>query len=172
VIVEAVRMIAAVLEDPTNGVNALLASMPRDGADPRPANVTVLNAADDDINVGEGTSTAFPYVIVDIHAPLTAPGQVMSGVRDYEVPVLVGYVVKGGTERQNFASTDYTMRAIAASLARGLLAAGKRDTAGTRNNCRLFKASDIRYGPTEQQHNAGIMTGGLTVTLTLRDITP
>lgn len=175
-IIETCRMIEAVLKDVTLGVNAQIAALVMDApnggsADTRPANVTVRNAVDNDVTVRE-VDTTFPLVVVDVSKPGVAPGQIWSGVRDSEIDLIIAYVTESGDVAKNARNTDYTLRAIVRSIARGLLAANKRDTAGTRNGFVISKASKLRYGPTQQPDYGGVMTGAVEFSITVRDIQP
>lgn len=175
-IIEVLRMVEAVLNDATLGVNAQIASLVMDSpnggvADARPSNVTVRNAADLDPTVRE-VDTTFPVVVVDVSKPGVAPGQIWSGVRDSEIDLLIAYVCESGDVAKNLRNTDYTMRAIVRSVAKGLLAAGTRDTAGSRNGFVISKSSKLRYGPTQQPEYGGVMTGAVEFSLTVRDNQP
>lgn len=169
-------MVEAVLKDVTLGVNAQIAALPLDsanggGQDARPANVTVRNAFDADPAVRE-VETTFPVVVIDVPQPGVAPGQIWSGVRDSEVDLIIAYVVESGDVAKNRRNTDYSLRAIVRSIARGLLASGKRDTAGTRNGYAISKSSKMKYGSTHQPDYGGVMTGAVQFTLTIRDLAP
>jgi hypothetical protein len=175
-IVECCRMIEAVLNDGVVGVNAQIAALPMDSpnggsADTRPSNVTVRNAADADPTIREVDAT-FPIVVIDVSKPGVAPGQIWSGVRDSEIDLIIAYVVESGDVAKNFRNTDYTLRAIVRSIARGLLAPTKRDTAGSRNGFVISKSSRLRYGPTQQPEYGGVMTGAVEFSLTVRDNQP
>lgn len=177
-IVETLRMVEAALLDATSGVNAQLAVLPLDTPngsavpDPRPAPVTVRNAADHDTAVREAEETAFPLLLVDLLQPATAWGQVWSGVRDAKLELIVAYLVDAGDVAGKTRATDYTLRAAAKAIHAGLLAAGKRDTVGTRNGFVLSVAHEMDYGPTHEAHAGGVMTGAVKLHCTVRDTTP
>jgi hypothetical protein len=177
VIVETLRMVEAVLSDATVGVNAQLLSLTTDtpnGAsspDLKPKNPVLRNAVDEDPTVRE-TDDTFPVVVIDVAKPGSAKGQVWSGVRDFEVDVIIASVQQASHVFRNERDTDYLLRAIVRSIARGLLAAGKRDTAGSRNGFKIFKSSTLKYGPTNQPQYGGVMTGAVEFTLTVRDLAP
>ncbi|MFL5481139.1 MAG: hypothetical protein ACJ8AK_03035 [Gemmatimonadaceae bacterium] len=176
-IIETLRMVEAVLNDATLGANAqidlLAMDTPNGGSSPddRPGHVTVRNAVDTDPTVRE-VDTSFPLVVVDVAKPGSAQGQVWSGIRDFDVDVIIAYVTESGHVFRNERDTDYSLRAIVRSIARGLLAAGKRDTAGSRNGFKIFKSSTLKYGPTNQPQSSGVMTGAVEFTLTVRDLAP
>lgn len=176
-IIEGCRIIETVLLDGTLGLNAQIAALVMDTPvgggtpDTRPANPTILNAVDDDPTVREEEIT-FPAVVIDIGKPGAAPGQIWSGIRDSELDILIAYVEQSGDVTANKRASDYTMRAIVRCLARGLFAAGKRDTAGTRNGYAISKSSKMKYGPTHQPAYGGVMTGGVEFTITMRDLLP
>lgn len=176
-IIETLRMIEAVLNDGTLGVNAQLDALPLDtpnggsSPDSRPSHVTVRNAVDSDPTVRE-VDTSFPVIVVDSAKPGSAKGQVWSGIRDFDVDVIIAYVTESEHVFKNERDTDYSLRAIVRSIARGLLAVGKRDTAGSRNGYKIFKSSELKYGPTNQPQYGGVMTGAVEFTLTVRDLQP
>jgi hypothetical protein len=172
-IIETLRMVAAVLSDNALGVNAQLLALPLDGGDVRPIPVaSIKNAVDHDITIQEGEEPTFPIVVIDIAEPITAPTQIMSGVRSCTVPLLIAYLKQNSSESQNNRDADYTLRAIVKSLSAGLFASGKRDTAGRRNSYVISKASDLRYGPTQQPMYGALMVGAVQSTLTVRDLAP
>jgi hypothetical protein len=169
-------MVEAVLNDVTFGVNAQIAALvmdsPNGGSpDTRPSNVTVRNAVDADPTVRE-SETTFPIVVIDVPQPATSPGQIWSGVRDGEIDLVIAYVAESGDVAKNRRNTDYTLRAIGRSIAHGLLASGKRDTAGSRNGYAISKSSKLKHGFTHQPDYGGVMTGAVQFSLTVRDLTP
>jgi hypothetical protein len=177
VIIEGSRMIEVALKDGTLGANAqidaLVMDTPVGGGSPdsRPAHVAIRNAVDTDPTVRE-VDTVFPLVVIDVMQPGAAPGQIWSGIRDTEIDFVIAYLVESGDVAKNVRSTDYTLRALVRSIARGLLAPGKRDTVGTRNGFAISKSSKLKYGPSNQPAYGGVMTGAVQFTMTMRDLAP
>lgn len=177
-ITETLRMVEAVLIDVTLGVNAQIDALALDHPngsvtpDTRPTHVTVRNAADHDPAIREAEETQFPLVVVDVMNPGIGAGQPFSGVRDEEIDLIIAYVVQSGDVAGNERAADYSLRAIVRSVTRGLLASGKRDTAGMRNGYVISKAAKLKYGPTKQPHSSGVMTGAVQFTVTVRDTQP
>jgi hypothetical protein len=175
--VETCRIVEAVCVDGVLGINAQIDALTLDTPigsgvpDTRPAHVTIINAIDDDATVREADTT-FPVVVIDAVKVTTAAGQAFSGIRDYKVDILIGVVAQSGDVTLNERTVDYILRAIIRTIARGLLASGKRDTAGTRNGFAVSKSSELTYGPAKQHEYGGVMLGAVEFSLTVRDLQP
>lgn len=170
-IAESVRIVAAWLADATHGVNALLASVPKDGADAVPASVTLYNeVTHPEIARGQVPDTLPALIVTVSPSPVTATSSsVQPFPGDVRVEVEIRHAVKtaGAFDTDDaVVGTGIVFRAVRASLRR-LITVG--EVSRVRNQVQLLAWGDDRlmlYTPNTDNH----VTGTLTITLTMRDV--
>jgi hypothetical protein len=166
---EVVRIVAGWLEDESTGVNALLPSVPRDGDDPQPDDVTVLNEADDNIPAtGRLPLEDVPALVVHHTGVRWAEEQPVAGaIRDGEVDILIRYQVENVETAVAWAETSYVLRAVERCL-RGH-AYGEQSTI---NSITAYQITALSRARIDAPMEDTIVTSGVTVTLRIRDGAP
>lgn len=169
---EPVRILAAWLAHATLGVNAKLATVPRDGGDPLPTSVTIVDeTTNGSLARGRLPETPRPILTVEIYRwDALEPVPSQGVLRDFDVTLLIRF---GDTEAQSETGkrdAHYTMRAVQMSLAE--LWKESNSASRTRNNVQLYDCTRITpltlYAETP---NAEIV-GGHLITVRGRDIQP
>jgi hypothetical protein len=166
---EVVRIVAGWLEDESTGVNALLPSVPRDGDDPQPDDVTVLNEADDNIPAtGRLPLEVVPALVVHHTGVRWAEEQPVAGaIRDGEVDVLIRYQTADVETAAAWATTSYVLRAVERCL-RGHVY-GLQETM---NEVTVYQITSLGRARIDAAMEDTIVTSGVTVTLRIRDGAP
>jgi hypothetical protein len=171
---ETLRIVADWLDSSSYAVNTLLASVPLDGTDDTPANVTVLNAADDPHAALDQvpTDTAdLPALVVTLYtSPLE---QVVPASQpwppDAQVDVLIRYANRNATTTAGVRDESYTLRVIWRSLAK-LMTTTEGVTARTRNSVQLYGLVSMRALTLDRPYQDAIMTGAVILSLRVRDL--
>lgn len=167
--VDPVRMVADWLEDPTYGVNAMLAALDLDGSDPVPANVVIADATRDlEVAFGRLPATR-PCVTVALYqVPSIDPRPPQGDARDYKPQILIRYGATDDQTEVGVRSRDYTLRAILQSLDR--FHRDEHVASRQRNQIQLIAAEEISmlaaYAPIE----GGELTAAFLVRYWARDI--
>lgn len=172
-IVEIVRIVADWLDAGTDASLATLVPLvPRDGADPLPAVPTVVECTTDaEAALMQAPSAGLPVLqVLAQDAALTERGPTSAPVpADADAELLL---------RLCYASTDaaavvrdagYVMRAIRRSL-RLLQTTAAGQTARTRGQVQVLTVADARGAPVFTPVDDQVVTGGLLVTVTARDL--
>lgn len=167
---ETIRMNAAAADDATIGVNAMLAALPLDGSDTRPPNVTIYNQVDHPwvarraINL-PGDAVTFPALAI-LAQPSTVH-QVMTSVRDAEIPIVFAYLVKADTA-VNQRHASYTTRALMRFLRLFTDNAGASFRA--RNGVQLINPmDDVRQGESIQPWDKALAIAATEITWLARE---
>jgi hypothetical protein len=170
-ILEADRLIADWLADATYGVNALLASTPRDAGDAQPANVTIYDETRDSTAARGDVPTSLPAVIVTTDRVDQLDGQVATTTRDGQVTVRVRYVISQAATATAIQDSSYVLRTVLRSLRKffdlNAAAAGR-----TRNSIYLESCLSLAGAPMWTPMEDAVVTGGIIATIQLRDLTP
>lgn len=178
---ETVRIVADWLAGVTSagdGVNALLAGVPRDAGDPVPPGVTVYDAtrtdwvaqrkierADDDVQL--------PALAVLLLGAFEMDGTVATAYRGGTPTVLVLYLHRELVTEAALTAAGTTLRAVRQSLHR--LHANANAAARQRNQIHLLLCTDMREIPPGLVQQLGVdlpVTAGLTFTYQARDWAP
>ncbi len=165
-------MAVTLLSDPTIGVNAKIAALTLNGADPRPPSVvsirepTTAFTAMDDAALASG-----PYIICDDgEEPQTGPGQPFCNVLDTTTELAIGYFASVADERALRAQAEYTMRAITQAINAGWFTAAGRPVYGRLNGVGIM-ASERRTIQAVEQHKYGRnLAGRVHYELHVRDL--
>lgn len=167
-LVECVQTVAGWLADPSTGVNARLATVPRYAGDDAPPSVTVVQAfRHSEAARGQAPQTGLPAVEVTLWqdpATETRPG-VAPYAADLTVDVAVRYVpAKTQDTALQMRQASYTLRAV-----RKVLAARGVGPHATVNDVQLQTVGAVRYLAAYASDGDTVTTGALIVTLTARD---
>jgi hypothetical protein len=113
-ILETIRLLAAALADGTTGINAQLATVPRDSGDPQPPNVTVVEEttspwAARGVNPQEITT---PYAVVSQAGPLVMEGEAVATYRKGRLSVAVEILSPKSASAEATRALLYTARAV------------------------------------------------------------
>jgi hypothetical protein len=151
VLLESVRMVAAWLDDATHGVNAILATLPRDGADTLAPDVTVLSEVDSERAAlgrpadtqDELDPTPAPVLAVSAFGGDDASPATVRPIGDGTVRVLVRYEARNVSAALGRRDAYYTLRAVQQCL-RALSLDGDPSTDRTRNAVHLIALNELR----------------------------
>ncbi len=92
-IANTIDLVAEALRHPDFGVNRVVDQIPREGDWPKPENVSILTALDDDDAAKGKNPPTFPALVVTIETPVEGEGEIEArNVRDYSVDVQIRYV--------------------------------------------------------------------------------
>lgn len=173
---EPVRIVADWLADATNGVNALLARVPRDAGDPVPPAVTIY----DETRHGwvtratvprfDGSGIALPGLMVLAHQQTELqPEDPTDADRWLRPQLLIRYVDREVASEQGAAAASYTYRAVVGALDR--LADNAHAAARTRNGIELAGRLQCHYVAQSSPLGDAVVTGALLVQYDARDAT-
>jgi hypothetical protein len=167
---ELVRIVADWLEDGTNGVNAQLALVPRDGGDPQPVNVLVYDETRDNRpargRVPEGAAE-LPAITVALQG-LTHLTEQVTDDGYLAAEIVVQYAAKNVDAWKAKRDGNYTLRAAAWSL-RKLRRTDGNAAARLRNSVALIGIDPVRFDPWFERVDDTLVVGTLTVPVTARD---
>lgn len=117
---EVIRMSAAAAADPAIGINAMIDALPIDAGDDRPSHVSIYNQVDNPFvarrAVSKGDDVDVPAVVVMLQ-PSTVQ-QVMTSVRDAQIPVVFAYLDKNPDSAETQRRASYVTRALLRFLRR------------------------------------------------------
>ena len=165
-----VRIVSDWLENGTNGVNALLPSVPRDGGDPQPANVLVYDETRDN-RPARGrlpdADTDLPALVVGMRT-LTQGREIVTDDGYLDAELVIQYAAKN-VDAYKAKRDGYTvLRAASWSLRRlrrsDLTVAGR-----TRNQVTLITVEPVRFEPWFERVDDTLIVGTLAVPVTARD---
>lgn len=168
---ETIRLVAAAAADPTLGVNAMLAGLTLMTGDPRPANVTIYNAADHGwvarrMIPEEASGITFPALAVFLVKSSTFD-EVPSQVRDGHLPIGLAYVENASDSAKGNRDAMYTEMAILRFLAR--LESPAADSLRQVNDVGLVYPDSTEQPPVDQPWGSGLVTALTITTWTVRD---
>lgn len=171
-ILETVRLCAAALADPTSGVNAQLATVPRDTGDPQPANVSVV----EETTTGWVTRDIVPqdltvtYVAVAQSGDLVMAGENMALYRAATVNLSVRVIAPISTSANATRALHYTTRAVQRALRVWL--ADASSAARTDNQVFVEIAESWTQSPVFDAVEDRLSVVTLTLSLRVRDNAP
>lgn len=172
-IVEACRLVTDWLTDATNGVNALLASTPLDGADSTPAAFaagTILDATRDG-NVARGRLPAVLPGLAIVPLPIDGMDphvSVADAEFDLELAIRLGFS-KAATE-QGVRDTSYYLRTIVRSMRR--FNGNSDPTKRVRNLIYLESCTSMRAVQLFEPIEDAVITGAVVLKYHGRDNAP
>jgi len=169
--IEPVRILADWLEDATHGVNAKLATVPRDVGDAQPPAVTVYDETRDD-RIARGRvadpEDTLPAVYVTLrNAALLPESQVMDD-GFFNADLLIRYVTRQSDASRAKQEAFYTLRAAAWSVRRLHRLDGSH-ASRTRNSVVLTRVLTVSYEPTLEEVEDALLVGTLIVPCEWRD---
>ena len=174
-ILEAVRIVADWLADSTNGVNALLASVPREADTAVPPAVTVFDSS----RHGFVARGQIPESIERLPALLVSPAdqsmdQVSPAARPFPADTTITLLVRYATQRQDTAQAErdasLTIRAIWRSIGMLMQSNATTEAARNRNSVQLWTVSSMQAATLYQDNQDTVVTGGVLVTCRVRDL--
>lgn len=175
-ILETVRINADWLADATNGVNAMLATVPRDAGDPQPAAVAVRDATRDGV-VGRRqiphASSGAPELFVNFEPDgLTdMDPEVWTTYRDCDaLPISIRYVVENAATEAAMRDAYYTLRAAQKSLRR--LNENTNAAATVRNQVELVELVRLRHSYPFAPVSDKVVVAALVAIYMVRDLAP
>lgn len=173
---EAVRCVADWLKHATYGVNALLASTPRDGGDPVPASIVTIGDATRDgwaarKTTARDAATGQGYPAIAVYAePQEFSGEVQTIVRDGEIDIVISYLDVDAATQTGNRDAMYVRRAILRSLKQ--LNANANAASRTRNSVTLQVCKRIRVASLNVPWDDAVLSAGVIVTYAVRDVAP
>lgn len=172
-IIEAVTILTDALADPTIGVNAQLAGIPLLAGDATPAPVTFIGDEfrDDRVLMGDSPPD-LPAIYVTRDGPLILTGEVATNYRDTAAPVSVAiriFTTHHKDARDN-RFNEYYGRAVMRSLK--LLMGNAHEADRTSGDIYVISIEQMLWTPLREEVSGCIITGGVAVTLNLRDEAP
>lgn len=169
--IETLRMVTAVAKDLVDGVNAQIALLPLDGADPRPADlIAILSEFDDDIAVRDDDDIEFPIGLLMIaDEGSTAEPEAEVGYRDGIVPIVFAYVTSTPSTPKEKRDAKYVCQAFVNSMKRGLLDSTKIAMAGERNDVQILQATSLRTPRIAQEFGIGTITSAVALGFQVRN---
>lgn len=173
---EAIRCLVAGLTDATIGVNTMLAAATLESGDARPADVTVY----DSVRHGwvarrsyhhETDAATLPALVVLVPDSASTAAQVMTVVRDGELPVFVGYIRRTEDAAAGNVAAMITQRCVKRTLRRFF--ANENAAMRARNGIVVGAVlGDLEEFDTETKFGEAVVTAGLQLTLHVRETSP
>ena len=168
---EVVRMVADALYDGTYGVNALLATVPREGSIALPAGVSVRDESRDP----ECARNQVPEdvegnaLLVSTAEDVNAPAPVNRPFpADLTVDVLVRFATSNPDTAEAICDASVTLRAVLRWA--GLFMAPANEAARSRSGVQLLGISAIRLAPLYSVAKDVTVTGGAIISCRCRDL--
>jgi hypothetical protein len=170
-LIETLRMVADALATGSIGVNAQLASLPRDSTDEAPPAVIGVFDSTRSAQVATGRyPNVFPSLVVTLDGNVPLDGEVMSNIRQAAVTVLIRYITKDIASEQGNQATYYTLRAVQKAL-RDFLSNTHSDMR-SRNDIHITVCDSMEHVELFQPIDDASCTGGIRATFKVRDIQP
>ena len=171
-ILEALRITAAWLQDGTNGVNALIDGLTQDGGDSDPPDVTVLEESTSPVAARRhlDVNTSVPVLMVVLARAVGSEGYVTTNYLSGSVTVGILYATRNADSDEGTEDALYTLRAVQQSI--NLLMKPANVASRTRNNVVLTHTSRMEILPVENDREDAVITHGLFVTYEARDTEP
>jgi hypothetical protein len=175
-IIQTVRAIRAVLEDPTTGVEAQRLALTTDDGDPLPPAIAAIldptrDAAASNADVAPPKLPAVVLVRQGAAAGRNG-GQSLRSNLDFDGIRIDAYVVlrKSGDDAKRFRDAGYLGQCIIGALRDGLLRGGN-PTHRTRGRVRVGVVSELTWTPLDAEvaGGAGLVAGAVSITLSARD---
>ena len=172
-ILSALRIIVAALEDPTIGVNAQILALPLDGNDGRPSRIKYVRETTLDSDIVFGRLPAdWPGLIVTADGATTIEGEIRNGV--YQEGVGMAVAIRYATRDPDAAQANrnglYTLTAIRRTINELFDTANQADR--LRNGIYLISCREMIEGPLFEERETGTITAALVAEFVARDTAP
>lgn len=159
------------LTDVTEGVNALLPTIPRRSGHAVPPLIAQILTQDDDLALAFGDkSETWPALVLLDEDDGEWDAEIATRSRDGDVRVTVLYVLRDPRAALSYRNSSYTRRAVLKSLRRWL--DNQSHAARTENSVFAIAATGLRRRPPSELIRGIPHAGGLTMTLRVRDLAP
>lgn len=171
-ILEATRIISEALSDSTIGVNAQLASLPKDAADSTPPRIiAVLDPTTNDDAAAGKAGLDFPVLLVTVGPIRDMEGEVATVKRGAKLSVLVSYITHDYDKAQAVTNALYTLRAVQRTIRE--LMRNENISRRQRNNICLVACLGMEAESVKAAVGDGVFaTGIMVLELQLRDLAP
>lgn len=173
---ETVRIFADWLQDPTNGVNALLPTTPRDAGDVQPPAFPNGSICDSTRHgwvarraFGHDTPATLPALAVFAES-IIMDGDVETVLRDAQGQLIIGYCMNKSATEQGTRDALYTLRTVIRSI-RQLEQPANADSR-LRNSVRLIAIERITQKILFTPWGDGLLVAGVACDLNIRDLAP
>lgn len=164
-------MVADWLADPTNGVNALLPLVQRDGGDVLPALVAdIQDETRDNEAAVKQLAEVSPLLVVHSMTTDLEAGPTQGMIRNGTTALLIRYQVTGSDPATVEQSSYYTLRAVTQSLLR--LVKPDNYSARVRGTINILYLTAFTVVRVDTQLADQISTSGLTFSVRWRDTSP
>lgn len=171
---ETVRAVADFLADPTAGVVAQLATVPRDAGDPLP---TLPGGVADSTRNGWVARREIPHengpvlpAIAVYAQPITLDGDVHTVVRDGVLDIVMAYCDQNSDTPSGNAAALYVRRAILKCLA--VFESNAHAADRQRNDIAIFACERLKLGPLEAAWADINIRDAVVATFHVRDLAP
>ncbi len=173
-------LLADWLKDATYGINALLPTIPRDGGDTQPPNVTVCDEIRDawlarkQITTEKLTSIGTPVVGVfqsgEATYPIGKPQRPRAGglALDGEGSWMMLYIARQSDSAKAASWCRYTLRAVLNSLV--LLSDPVNGAARVRNATQIIGPAKFQMSTLLEERGDALVTGGVLAVYTVREL--
>lgn len=172
-ILETIRSCTAALNNVNYGVNRQITSMSFDGSDTTPtllpSNGIVDETSNDQVAVGRYPEVS-PCLVVTLDGSVQLDGEVVSNYRDAEVTLLIRYVSRDSEHAKGRSDSYYTLKAIQKVVRQWMSNENSSDR--IRNNVQIIECLNIEHVQMFELIDDIIVTGGIHLTLKVRDIDP
>ena len=171
-ILEPIRLLTDGLNDSgqfvgnTPGVNALLASTPRDAGDSAPSSVTVLDETRSSEVARGDLPLTLPALLVTSKEVSALDGEVMTYTRDGVIEVVIRYAAQKTDTKVALQDASYTLRAALRSLR--LFNAATH----SRNSIDVYSCLSLRLVAMWTPVESAVVTGAIIGRWQLRDNAP
>jgi len=170
-ILEADRLVADWLADPTNGINAQLALVPLDGSDVKPVDLATITDETRNDTVARGEPAApYPSLSVSVDSVTDLDGVAQVLTRDGKLKVRMRVAVDTNVTSNAIAAVSYYLRAVLASFR--VLCTDAHNAARLRNGVYLETVLDVVEAidvPKPDQASVTTVSGYLLATMQLRE---
>lgn len=170
--IDIVRVFADWAEDATYGVNALLASVPRDGDVALPPNVTVMDETrDESVAFGmapKGITATTPVLLYSLSDGLQQQYPSAQPFPDFTAELIVRYAVSQSVGATGVAAALVTMRAVWRNIA--LLGREQSANARVRNSTQVLSFENMRFSQLYTALDDRAVLAGLALTVRCRDL--
>lgn len=169
---EALRLTADRMQHATDGLNALLALVPRDAGDPLPPPIVKFaDESRDEVVARLQLPKESPACVITIDGGAVINDNVVQEIGDVDATVVVAISVDENESAEGSRNAGYYLRALAWVVRRWI----KQDvnsTARKRNNVALLSIGRCELSPAFKQLEDRVIIGAMRIPMTLRDLAP
>lgn len=170
-IIETIRAVADALTTGSYGVNYQIQNLSVESGDVQPPQIVEIvdETRSDEVAVGRYPKN-YPCLVVTLDGNPTLQGDVVSGVRDGEVSVVIRYITKDADSAKSVVDTYNTLRAVMRTLKE--FNSNIRSADRMRNDVQIIECLNVEVTQTFQQLEDSFNTGAVKATFRVRDIQP